>query len=428
MAVKRVILQQFSMRLNYLNKERSNIYQPNILKEGQEVTLNIPAAGGAHNMLVDDSNNLNDSDKISTSPATSNTSSSDENMLYMMDCGTVGLMDDPAGDEESVLSQSVEDYTVIYVSELEELEDGGISESTTNDSFNNVKNKTNNRTCDNINSALDTLNELKDKLPDNFMINDKEEQQQSIKIFNNSSHSAEHEADRDYKENSYNYTNQISPELTWRYRSSAEDHSYSFTQQQNHLSKKYYHKNNKTRNITNNYSNVTRNNNFSNVTNHQRYNGNGKLYRHYKNHNQFSNNLNNNLNDKKTGNIDIRKKAFNGQEIENWRNDCAYKSAYQNYHYYNINPNSFNSIQYNNQNINNRNYGMQLNDKTRFYHTDTNSSASPVIIGLSPPSESLLMQRRLSSRLSLTNSTGGCVVKSSSFELANQQQVPTPSG
>jgi hypothetical protein len=28
MAVKRVILQQFSMQLNYMNKERSNIYQP----------------------------------------------------------------------------------------------------------------------------------------------------------------------------------------------------------------------------------------------------------------------------------------------------------------------------------------------------------------------------------------------------------------
>lgn len=28
MAVNRVILQQFSMQLNYLNKERSNIYQP----------------------------------------------------------------------------------------------------------------------------------------------------------------------------------------------------------------------------------------------------------------------------------------------------------------------------------------------------------------------------------------------------------------
>lgn len=30
MAVKRVILQQFSMQLNYLNKERSNIYQPSV--------------------------------------------------------------------------------------------------------------------------------------------------------------------------------------------------------------------------------------------------------------------------------------------------------------------------------------------------------------------------------------------------------------
>lgn len=30
MAVNRVILQQFSMQLNYLNKERSNIYQPSV--------------------------------------------------------------------------------------------------------------------------------------------------------------------------------------------------------------------------------------------------------------------------------------------------------------------------------------------------------------------------------------------------------------
>lgn len=34
MAVKRVILQQFSMQLNYLNKERSNIYQPAVKSNG----------------------------------------------------------------------------------------------------------------------------------------------------------------------------------------------------------------------------------------------------------------------------------------------------------------------------------------------------------------------------------------------------------
>lgn len=38
MAVNRVILQQFSMQLNYLNKERSNIYQPSVKKSDDEPT------------------------------------------------------------------------------------------------------------------------------------------------------------------------------------------------------------------------------------------------------------------------------------------------------------------------------------------------------------------------------------------------------
>lgn len=36
MAVKRVILQQFSMQLNYMNKERSNIYQPSVKVQNQQ--------------------------------------------------------------------------------------------------------------------------------------------------------------------------------------------------------------------------------------------------------------------------------------------------------------------------------------------------------------------------------------------------------
>lgn len=35
MAVKRVILQQFSMQLNYMNKERSNIYQPSAQQQAK---------------------------------------------------------------------------------------------------------------------------------------------------------------------------------------------------------------------------------------------------------------------------------------------------------------------------------------------------------------------------------------------------------
>jgi len=37
MAVNRVILQQFSMQLNYLNKERSNIYQPSAKTQPQPI-------------------------------------------------------------------------------------------------------------------------------------------------------------------------------------------------------------------------------------------------------------------------------------------------------------------------------------------------------------------------------------------------------
>lgn len=40
MAVKRVILQQFSMQLNYMNKERSNIYQPSAQQQQKMAEAN----------------------------------------------------------------------------------------------------------------------------------------------------------------------------------------------------------------------------------------------------------------------------------------------------------------------------------------------------------------------------------------------------
>jgi hypothetical protein len=44
MAVKRVILQQFSMQLNYMNKERSNIYQPSAQQQAMisDSTFKLP--------------------------------------------------------------------------------------------------------------------------------------------------------------------------------------------------------------------------------------------------------------------------------------------------------------------------------------------------------------------------------------------------
>jgi hypothetical protein len=139
-------------------------------------------------------------------------------------------------------------------------------------------------------------------------------------------------------------------------------------------------------------------------------NGNKQLKRHYKNYNyQKYNHVNS---DKKTGNIDINRKAnygaFNGQECENWRKECIHKT-YNNYQAKHV----------------------FMNDTTpNSSSTTISTSPDTNIISLSPTSESLLMQRRLSNRLSLSlkNGVNGCIVKSSSLKLANQQQVPTPSG
>lgn len=123
------------------------------------------------------------------------------------------------------------------------------------------------------------------------------------------------------------------------------------------------------------------------------------------------------VSDKKTGNIDINRKAnygaFNGQECENWRKECIHKT-YNNYQAKHVLMNDT----------------MMPNSSSSTIST-ISTSPDTNIISLSPTSESLLMQRRLSNRLSLTlknGVNGSCGVKSSSLKLANQQQVPTPSG
>lgn len=265
MAVKRVILQHFSMRYDYMTVERPNIYQP--AEIGNDSYQNNSMTDGQCSKTVDlDSTN-----------------------------------------------ELLEHATV------------------------------------NLTSGLDSIQEMKEKLPE-ILKDDQQQQQQNNNIEKNDMNLILGENSNFYNSKSFI----IKPEENWRYRSSNSD---DVVQNRYNSSRKY-------RNFGGGH---THNNHFNNNM------------RHDIQSNRLYNKSTNNINRDKRGNNNYTR--TNGIEMKNWRNDCMFNG--------------------------NRNCGM-LSSNERNSHTGPEKSV-PIVnsnladthdlecfgVGLSPPSESLLMQRRL---------------------------------
>lgn len=267
MAVKRVILQHFSMRYDYMTKERPNIYQPssiNCQEENGDYKVNEKVAINKSIMGRSSTNDL-------------------ESKLNKMSRG---------GGGGGVV--------------------GGENESRRRDEMNYKKSF--NRSLDNSGGCLDSIIELKEKLP--------EIARRQRKLSNVDVKEVNGEVNKKL--------NKIIPEENWRYRSSSNSADASPTP----LGFRNY-----------------RNFNHHNTVASSRH------------HSNSSSSCESN-------------KSSGGVEIKNWRNECIYSAV--------------------------RNCGMIAagDGRASINISNDDDDDDDCIVGLSPPSESILMQRRLRNRAS----------------------------
>lgn len=273
MAVKRVILQHFSMKSDYLTKERPNIYQPSSRAKF--------LLGGGDD---DDIEVGEDASAIQSSSIESESNGSDT---------TITTPDTTNDDDDSVCHRS-----------------NGISIETHSSS-----------------GALDSIIEMKEKLPDTYNISYKNAASaQSNPLLVSGRDSTMNDA-------GYYKPTYIRPEENWRNRSNNATTGDRYAKNQRNY-RNYKNANNNTVNTLNGYG--------GNAARYQRHQRNG--------YNSYSN-----IDDSKYDHV-------------NWRNECMTNSS-------------------------SRNCGMMADRLLERRESDT----SDIGIGLSPPSESLLIQRRLRS-------------------------------
>lgn len=265
MAVKRVILQHFSMRYDYMTKERPNIYQPS--------SINCQEENGDYKTNKKVAINKSISGRSSTNDL--------ESKVNKMSRGGVGVVG------------------------------GGENESRRRDEMNYKKSF--NRSLDNSGGCLDSIIELKEKLPE---IARRQRKLSNCDV---------KEVNGDLKK-----LNKIIPEENWRYRSSSSN---SADASPSPLG-------------------------FRN-------------YRNFNNHNTVGSRHHSNSSSSCESN-----NSSGGVEIKNWRNECIYSAV--------------------------RNCGMISagDGRASINNANDDDDDDDCIVGLSPPSESILMQRRLRSRAS----------------------------
>jgi len=269
MAVKRVILQHFSMKYDYLTKERPNIYQP--------------SRAEFHMGSGDEDIEVGEDASIQSSSIEFESNGSDTTL-------------DATNDDDAVCHRSI------------------IRSLDTNSS-----------------SALDSIIEMKEKLPDTYNISYKNAASAQSNPLLSGRDSTFNDGYNDgyYKPT---YTN-IRPEENWRNRSNNSTTIDRFAKNQRNYR---------------NFKNANTNNSSSNNNNNHMNYGATRYRQQRKGYNSYSNDSNN--------------------DHVNWRNECMTNSS-------------------------SRNCGMIAERLLERRESDT----SDIGIGLSPPSESLLIQRRLRS-------------------------------
>ena len=310
MAVKRVILQHFSMRYDYMTLERPNIYQPSSDLE-------------TDNNIV--KNDLSTSSSSSMHMQTQGGSKATTNLIK--------------------LNNENKENKQLAVPNKQKIMDG----------CSNGKN----------NSTLDSIMEIKEKIPDDISL------VQNIK--NNCDDNEKKDSNNRKLINNMkkNLDSQVPLEENWRYKSSsrsADRYPLSFKNYRN------FHQNHHFNNNNNSFNHFNNNNNNNNNKQQQQRQQEPQQQQQQQQQYDYSN-------------------EAAGIEIRNWRNES-----------------NFNATQ--------RNCGMMAAAECNGLNIAQSNSADNDInlLGLSPPSESLLMQRRL--RMSQ---------RASNIELRSQQPA-TASG
>lgn len=404
MAVKRVILQHFSMRYDYMTRERPNIYQPS--SHNSYTNRDSDEDSGIMMGKLKD-NNDDDTTTIETSTTTSN--NSDNNPINVPDDNNetnitnnkqnFNIKCDDDADEVDIVNDvgRVED---VYGDEEDEVLDGIMVEVDDDDNREEEED-------DSITKCDD--DEMSDKHTEMYRdtaINTKQQFNNKIKSsIKNCSNGI------NAKENYYNIAEHhfIRPEENWRYRCSNGTDDKKIIP----LGFRHY------RNVGNNhFNNSSSHNNNINNTSNSRY-----KFHHHNHHNQqqpqnhhqhqsgqnsprakqYHHNYGTNSLKHYYGGGDYYRKSGSGSnndvECKNWRNECFYRPT-RNCGFNATNDTTGLVIN------DNRGSGSPNNGSPRrdFYRNGgglmnddigDNNRSGGLSAGLSPPSESLLMQRRL---------------------------------
>lgn len=363
MAVKRVIMQHFSMKYDYMNKERPNIYHPsrsglciNELKTSNSSNLNATSSAL-------DSDAVSNHMELTNEPATDN-----EYISKTIDTNNYNCMDD--NDENIMPTTSIDCNECIdgkHPVEQQQTQINRVFSTTTATATTTSTSSSSTTTTKQFSNsnALDSIMEMKEKLPSD--LSSASSSPLNVTQMNDlSRHDSNNQWSFSYATQipgnnrtintaaTTNSSTNIRPEENWRYRSSS-----------NSMESKSQFGFKNFRNFNNNPCNPSANNDAVNGI------GCSKGNRNYQNgiyNNQYPHQQQSQYqsitNNKKKG-----KNYSAGIDLRNWRNECMYNSA--------------------------RNCGMAGNEVTNGHDSSGSSDSDGMGIGLSPPSESLLMQRRL---------------------------------
>lgn len=268
-----------------------------------------------------------------------------------------------------------------------------ISKFNDNSTANNYKY---NKSLDNI-SGLDSIIEMKEKLP--VMLKDRRQQliKKSLETTRNGGVVRDFGGDPNFKENYYTRKNKIRPEENWRYRSDDTNRGIdNFNVPLGY--KKYRNFNGGT---SGGVSGGSGNNSSSSNRNNYQQQSNRSQY-----HNKSTNYVyNENGGDERTPNdnvfVEPKKPTNHGVDFKNWRNDCVYGGVVRNCGM--ISSSSVSMLATPSAGGSNGRCDGEYNNSGHAIHCGTSSilgirnlaDDTSLGVGLSPPSESLLMQRRL---------------------------------
>lgn len=383
MAVKRVIMQHFSMKYDYMNKERPNIYHPSRAGIRSDDSTTIDTSNIIINHIDGDDFHLING-KISCSKLDQQPSEIDcERNDLEPEITNDGFENENNLNNEINLQKSSTAAAEKRIDAIHTFKEQQLLYANNRRSASTMKQFSSS-------NGLDSIMEIKEKLSIDVDLESKTVSSpfkipQPMKHFdrdatpNNKTVIRQQQQSHQQQDNYYskkkpmviNTRNNVRPEENWRHRSNSNpmdfDQPIGFKNYRN-----YTNNNNSTylnSSTAVNTININANINNNNTTS----NNNCRKNQYYNEHQNYP----------AFGKMKVQQDTKTGIDLRNWRNECIYNSA--------------------------RNCGMaETNGVIRQNSSDLSDSDSMLSIGLSPPSESLLMQRRMR----MTNRASEIVIRS----------------